>query len=512
MKQEQFDKLDKKVYIRYSIDDECFEECIEARKLLCTARFDFYGILLYIDCRVKGIQDMSFARKVYLERTRAMTGDSFCENSNPDKNSFEAYVNSLDNLINDCLNNRFDPLRTFIPVDRDYIPMDGAHRVCCAAYFNKKVNILRFPEYVYQFKGYKYLQHELMPSYYSDILALEAINWHDDLYTFFLWPRGHVDLAKLDVAKGMINAKTDILYEVEYKLSYKALRNFMLQIYGHMDWLGNIDNNFSNLSMKVDEVWADNGLVHIIITRAPSCSFVTNLKAEIRAMYGIGLSSCHTTDNINETRLAINALLNKKSRYFLEMAEPTKYKSSYKLFERFRSIIELHKLPSSNFILDSSIVLSIFGAREANDLDFYSLPGTDLKAFQNETDIEEHDDTQKVFYKYPITDYINCFNNYFVFNGIKFMSLENLLQFKQARYSRNRNSKDVNDIELIKVLCQGLDRWQKWKQNFIYYIKRKWRKAYDYVYALIFWRRREILEKVGLYKPLKWIKTHIFHK
>lgn len=508
MTQKQLEKLDKNCYLKFSMDDNCIQETIEARKLLCSERFDFYAILVYIDQKVKGVKNLNYAIKLYQERTKAMTSRKVSEPGNDEKNSFDDFLLVLDNMIDDFQNGRYDVERTLVPVDKNYVPLDGAHRVSCAAYFNKEINILRFTELEYQFKGYQYLKQELLPTQYSDMMALESLKWHDDLYVFFIWPKAHKtppDILKN--AEELIRFHTDVLYETEYKLSYTAIRNLMIQIYGHMDWLGNIDNDFANVLVKVDEVWANNGKVKLVITHGKSCEHITELKAQIRNMFGIGLSSCHSTDNMRETCLALNALLNPHSRHFLERAKPTTYKNSYKLVESFKKTIKEKQLPLNNFIIDSSMVLSVYGAREAKDLDFYCLPNTDISVFEKDTNIEEHDDTQRSFYEYPIEDYINNPENYFVFNEIKFMSLPNLLKFKQKRFERCKDSKDAADIALIQKYSIRMNFMKSLAVDIKYDILRRKRACYDYVYALIFWRRREILEKIGLYKPLKTLKT-----
>lgn len=507
MTQQQLDKLSRESYLKYSLNDICTQETIDARKILCTARFDFYGILVYIDQKVNGVKNLTFAKNIYRERTFAMTGNKMSENGSDEKNSFEDFIKILDSLIDDFQNDRFDKERTLIPVDKDYVPMDGAHRVACAAYFDKQINILRFPEREYQFKGFQYLKDELLPDSIADVMALESVKWHDDLFVFFLWPQAHLYPEKLKLAQDIIYDNTDVMYDIEYRFSHSAIKNLMIQIYGHMDWLGNIDNEFANVLTKVDEVWANNGRIQLVITKGKSCEYITKLKAQIREMFGIGLSSCHSTDNIHDTRLALNILLNPNSRHFLERAKPTTFKRSFKLIDRFKKIVKDNDLCLNNFIIDSSMVLAIYGAREARDLDFYCLQNTNVNPFRSELDIEEHDNSQKQYHEYPFKDYIINPDHYFVFNEIKFMSLTNLLKFKQTRYLNTKEPKDASDIALIKEYCSHLTGFRQWIIKHRYNYLRKQRVCYNYVYALIFWRRREILEKVGLYKPLKAIKT-----
>ena len=505
----QLNKLDTNSYLKFSLEEEVEHDYIDARKLLCTARFDFYGILIYIDHKVKGLKDLSFAKSVYFERTQAMTGFRFKENGNSKKSSFDVFLVALDKLIDAFLHDEFEEDRTYIPVDKNLVPLDGAHRVACAAYFGRKLHILRFLKREYQFSGFQYLKKQLLPPSVADTMAMEATKWHDDLFVFFLWPQAHLNQQKLETAMERIRNSTDELYETNYYLSSHGLWNLMLQIYGHMDWIGNVDNGYSNLITKVDEVWAKNGLVHLMIVRANSCDFVMKIKTELRDFFEIGLSSIHSTDNIEETRLALSALLNPKSRHFLEHAYPTTYKEALRLCNEFRLSIKNQGLKPDDFVIDSSMVLAIYGAREANDLDYYCLPGTDISILQTIQGVEEHDKTQQSFYQLPVKDYILNTNNYFCFNGLKFISLQQLMLFKRTRYAAIRDEKDAIDIKLISNLLSNRDRWIQWIINQRYTLLRKYRIFYNGMYALIFWRRKEILQKVGLYKPLKTIKTFL---
>lgn len=511
MTQEQFEKLNKSCYLKYSIDETCHQETISARNLLCSARFDFYAILIYIDHKVRGVSDLSWAKKIYKERTMAMTGNKLSEPGNENKNNFDDFINVLDKLIYDFQTGNYDYNRTLIPVDKDYIPLDGAHRIACAAYFNEKIKVLCFPNREYLFKGFNYLKKELLPISIADYMAIESTRWHEDLYVFFLWPQAHKYTEKLKKAQEIIYASVDVMYDVEYKFTYEAIRNIMLQIYGHMDWLGNIDNNFVNVYKKVDEVWASNGKVQLIITKGKSCEYITKIKTEIREMFGIGLASCHSTDNIRETRLAINAILNPQSRHFLERATPTKFKEAYKLLERFKNILKGNELDFNDFIIDSSMVLALYGARNANDLDFYSISNKDISIIKNEKDIEEHDKSQELYYEFPIKDYIISPEHHFYYNELKIISLHDLLKFKQNRYSKTKDAKDIRDIGLIKNYYKDINTFLSQITSFKYNYLRLQRSCYNYIYALIFWRRREILEKIGLYKPLKALKS-LFYK
>ena len=505
MTQEQFNKLDK-CYFNYSLNDRCVEEVADARILLGTHRFDLYAILFYIDQKVKGVSDLNYAREIYKERTRAMTGFKLSEIGNSNKTSFENFIKVLDQLISDFQNGKYDFEKTLIPIDKKGEPIDGAHRISCAAYFNKKVKVLRFLDQEITPYDYRYLKHELMPSCVGDIMALEALKWHNDIYALFLWPKAIKKQDKLQEALKLIRCQTDVLYQVEYKLSFEAIINLMIQLYGHMDWVGTIDDGFANITGKADEVWDGNGKVQIVLTRANNCSKILSIKSQIRELFGIGLSSIHSTDNMRETIMAMNALLNPNSRHHLFNADVKRYKESYKLMTSFKEILITNNFDLDEFIIDSSIVLSIYGLRAARDLDYYCLHNKQDRQYPCGTDIEEHDSSQKKFYSLPVRDLILNPNNYFVYNELKFVTLNNLLQFKQNRY---RLYHDIKDIEDIKLIQNTLREDNKLRKNFTRVCLMLKRKKRIYKHS-IFVNLINVSKKLHVYEPLRVLKKRIY--
>ena len=507
---EQYNKLDK-CHFNFLLDQHCQEEVIDAHHLLGPARFDLYAILLYIDQYVHGVQDISYAKSVYKERTCAITGFSFSEDGNPQKNSFEEYLKSLNSLIDAFQQDEYDESKKLIPVDKKYELIDGAHRVSCAAYFGKKIRVLKFMDVDLIPMDAPTLMNNLLPVWAADAMALEASRWHKDLFMLFLWPKSFIDLDVHNEARDLIHSKLEVMYEKETEMSYQAIRNLMLQIYGHMDWVGTVDNNFISTYAKADEVWEPQGKCRFILAQGPSTEYVLSLKGEIRSLFNIGLASIHSTDNQRETLIATNAVFNPHSFHFLKIAQPTKYKNSYKLFEKFKNLIESKGLDKNEFVIDSSMVLSICGVREADDLDYYvssKLSGVASVLNGNEK-IEEHDEHQKQFYSCPVDDLIYDVSNYFVYNEIKFVSLERLLEFKKKRYSLYHDAKDSSDIKLISLLLSGKKRkLQKLVLACSVYIRRKHRR-FTSSFCIF---RNKILKSIGLYDKLKQIRDFILKK
>ena len=503
MTKDQFDKLDK-CYFDFDINSNCEEETIDARKLICPQRFDLYANLLYIDHKMKGVKD-EYALSVYKERTRTITGFKMSEAQNARKNSFEDFLAVFDALIDDTRNGKYDAERTLIPVDKNYVLMDGAHRISCAAYFGKEVKVLRFVDYEIPHMSSDFLRKNIIPEATLDAMALESCRWHDNLFMLIFWPKSFLQPEVLDSAFRYVCEKSVVVYQKECNMSYSAIRNLMIQMYGHMDWVGSIENDFAATYTKADEVWDGNGKCSFILIQAPFCGYVLKMKSEIREMFGVGLASIHTTDNIRETKIVANAIYNPNSMFFLHHAKPTTYKKSYRMMEKYKETLIDNHCDLEKYIVDTSMVLSILGLREASDLDYYTIEGIHQDFFKI-PNIEEHDDSQKDYYPINIVDLIESPCNYFVFNELKFVNLDRLLDFKNRRYEANHDIKDKHDMMLIRHLKDKSKMgWQMKYNDFIIVCRRRIRMIHRSYRQM----RKDILVSLHLYEPLRLLKRRL---
>mgnify|MGYP000264248737 CR=1 FL=1 len=89
------------------------------------------------------------------------------------------------------------------------------------------------------------------------------------------------------------------------------------------------------------------------------------------------------------------------------------------------------------------MVLAVYGIREANDLDYYNLNDDINLDYMN---IEEHDE-HLAYHNIGKVDLIVNPANYFVYYGVKFISLNRLALFKKNRGEK----KDINDLQLINT-------------------------------------------------------------
>lgn len=503
MNEETFQKLDK-CHMPFSMADKCVVEYIDARKLISSRRFDFFTILYYIDQKVKGVKDLSFAIDLYIERTKWITGGTLIEEGYESKAGKERWLKDLDGLISCFQTKSFDIEKKLIPVDKNYDPIDGAHRVCCAAYFGQKLKVARFVDKEINPMDYRRMRHDFVPEFVLDYSALYSCSWFNDLYVLFLWPKCTQKNKYIKKAVSLINDEVDVVYELALKLSYKAIRNLMIQLYGHMDWIGSIDDDFQGVYKKADEVWDNGGNIKVFLVRSDSCAHILDLKSKVRDLFQIGLSSVHSTDNMRETLIAANSLFNHNSRLFLELASPTRYKSAYKLLESFKNSLLESGACLGDYIVDTSMILAICGIRDARDLDYYTLDRKNKNIGFLSDKIEEHGKDQVLFYDTDIKDLILSPENHFVFNELKFVSLNKLLLFKKKRWEINHEGKDKDDIRLIEAtLSKGSNRWMYFRTQISVSFRKRKRKIQNAVLKCI----KKVARTTGTYNCLKQLKS-----
>jgi hypothetical protein len=501
-----FNLLDK-CHINFdkNLEYEIFD--VNAQELLLPERFDLFAILLYIDHKVKGIRDLSFAKEIYKNRTHIMTGFTNSEIGNPYKNNFDDFISTLDNLIETFRISDFDPQKSLIPIDRNNVLLDGAHRVSCAAYFNKKVRVVKFSTLNAPLDTASFFEKQALHTQYLDAMALEYCRWRKNTYMAFIWPKSFSMPNEKKEADELINRSCTVIYRKKMRLTYTAIRNLMLQIYGHMSWIGTIDNHFSTTYAKADEVWDNNGYVEFVLLESDEYKKVFDLKQQVRAIYKIDLASIHTTDNYRETWQAANLIYNLNSLHHLETGQPDKFAHSFKLIEKYKNLLCQLNCNFDNYILDSSIVMAIYGIREAGDLDYLTIdPSSDLIAIRlKNKELIDCNNNLLDFHVIPLADLIYNPRNYFVFNELKFMSLDRILVFKQAKNEK----KDKNDVKLI-VAYRDLNNHKF--QFFMLRLKNNFRRRKIIyrrnliMYILIF------LQKIYLYKFIRKIYRTIKSK
>jgi hypothetical protein len=380
----------------------------------------------------------NFSEALYAAHLKCFTLGSFKEPGNPLKDSLRSYVQEFEATHQSLLTNGFDSAQSLIPLGKGGTILNGAHRVTSALVCDKSVSAVALPiaDPMYD---YRFFLGRGMSQAEVEIAVSKFIELQSNCFVACVWPRAEGKRAELD------SLFSRVVYKKSLKLSYTGAHNFLAEVYAGETWLGSQENRFAGAKGKLVECFASEGELRAYAFQADSLEDVVKLKDEIRELFGVGKHSVHITDTHEEAVRISRLLFNENSLHFLEFGDPYAFKDTFNKIESFGSFLDKAGIKRSDAMLDSSIVLSLYGLREARDLDFLSIQ--DLG--QTPEDLDPHDSELKYHGKKKV-DLLFDNSCFFYYRNIKFVSLPQLAEMKRSR----REEKDVRDLQLMAPLLQ----------------------------------------------------------
>lgn len=329
---------------------------MDAKELLCPERLDLAAKIAYIEAREKG-GDMSFARELYRKHIEAFSEGNYTEPGDENKTSLERFFSAFDELIDNYKENGFDSDKSLVPIGRDNIILDGAHRTACAIYFGGKISVISFPQFEVNF-DYLYFRGRRLSEEMLEYMAVIYSRYASKpLYLACLWPISSV--AKRSQAIEIIAAQHGIVYDTSIMLNKNGLRNFMMQIYQHQDWIGTPDNHFAGVMGKVDACFAPNTSTETILFEDGALEDVLQMKDCIRDIFMLDKHAVHISDSNEETKLMASLLFSSNSRHALNFGKPDTFP------QRFR---EFKEKKETGEILGTAATLAYYGIADVGDV------------------------------------------------------------------------------------------------------------------------------------------------
>lgn len=302
-------------------------EEICGRALLCPERLDLTAKIAYIEAREKGA-DMGFARELYRKHIEAFSEGNYTEPGDENKNTLDKFFSVFDDLIDDFKIGGFDPEKSLIPIGRNNIILDGAHRTACAIYFDKTVTVIRFSQFAVNF-NYSYFRERRLSEEMLQYMAAKYCEYAQrNLYFACLWPIAAVE--KRPKAIEEIAGQGAIVLDSTVKLQKNGLRNFMLQIYQHQNWIGTPENHFSGVMGKVEACFAPVKTTQAILFEDGTLESVLAMKDRIRNIFRLDKHAIHISDSNEETRLMTQLLFNENSVHALNYGKPDFFPEMYR--------------------------------------------------------------------------------------------------------------------------------------------------------------------------------------
>ncbi|MDD6633820.1 MAG: hypothetical protein PUE69_00430 [Ruminococcus sp.] len=427
---------------------------VDPRILLTPERIDLSAKIAYIRA-VDTNMDLEFAREFYLKHIEAFSDGYFNEPGDDNKTSIDDFFREFDALIKSIKEVGFDNSKSLIPVGKDNIILDGAHRTACAIYFKKNVEIIKFEDFEFNF-NYEYFRRKMLTDELLGYMAIDYARYSNaKLYCACIWPASPVE--KRQQVLDFINSNGKIVYETDVQLDYEGLRNLMVQIYGHQNWIGTTKDNFIGVNGKVDPCYVPGVPCKIVLFEGGELDEVLKMKDDIREIFNIGKHALHISDTLEETRLMTNLLFSNSSVLALNYGRITREEELY---------LKLKTMNKSGGLLPYEYTLAFFGIRK-------------LTANISETNFATEN-----------------FREYFVYDGLRLMALDVVkiyLDEKNIVLSGEENEKMSQLLNTVKN--QDKIRKQEYKK-----VMRTWKKEKRIL------KLKQILvkvaEKLGIYNFL----------
>lgn len=449
--------------------------------LLTWNRLDLAFKLFYLKYKEKV---PNLALDIYTHDIRSQTLGSFEEYGSNEKASFDKYLKEFRDIFEDIKSNGFDENKTLIPLSNQGTIINGAHRIASAIYLDKSVSCIK-TELDIMTCDYKYFYERKVPENILDIVTQTFIEYAEDAYIAFLWP------SENHSKKEVLNKFGNIVYHKKISLTPQGGLNLLIELYKHMDWVGDSNSGFKGVKQKLIECFPSFEAFDIIVFQSDSIDKVRAIKEEVRQIYNIGFSSIHITDTKEEAVRISKLILNDNGVHFLNYANPYKYKQSKGKIEKFKNLLKNKNM--NNVLLDSSIILSLYGLREARDIDFFINDNQKLNEISG--DFEPHDKELK----YHDEEKNNLIYNpkyHFWYKGLKYVSFAQLYKMKE-----NRNEKkDKNDCAMMESLIEDNRHKQliaKMKQSYLYFKIKSSKNIRDFIFR--------ILKTLKLYEIVRYI-------
>lgn len=436
--------------------------------------------IFYLNNKDKNHQ---LAHKVYYERVRSATFDTFEEPGNVDKNSYEAYCEEFDNIFESISKQGFDKNRSIIPLAKNGSIINGSHRLASSIVSNKKVYSLKLDQ-DFIVDDYKVLLQRNIPINIVELAVCEFIKYSKNVYLAFLWPSSNKHL------DSTIKKFNNVLYRKELELSTNGAFNLLTELYKHMDWSGNERNSYRGVNQKLVECFPSFEKFTVLAFQANSIEDVRKIKDEVRDICKIGYSSIHITDNQEEAIRISQLLFNSNGLHFLNYAKPYSYISIHNKIQEFKELLSNQtEYGLEDFVIDGSSTLSLYGLRESDDLDFLYSNSDNLQLNQ----FHSHDECL-TYHNESKEDLIYNPDFYFSYLGLKFSSFKQTYKFKKER----NEEKDQTDCAMMDAYLENnkLKLFLFRTKQILFYKKiifeRKTRETLFYV-----------LQKVGLYNIIR---------
>jgi hypothetical protein len=412
-------------------------------ELLTPYRFDLIIKYLYANSIIKDYKTDYF-KNLYKEHLRIWNG--FKEYDNPNKNTFESFDNIFKSIINSLKTSGFDPNVSLVPIlDNKYI-VNGSHRVGASLALGKNVicrpstNITDGQKDCSWLNCFKPmgLSEEI-----SDLVSIEYAKLKPNTYVITLFPSTKNNF---QTPLKILNKHGKVVYFKSIQLKKNGPLNLMRELYDGESWAGDHKTNYAGFRHKESLCFTSENPTYVFLVEFDNYEDSVNAKKEIRDVFNIGNHSIHINDTHDQTVRLCKIVFNNNSINHLNNSKVEYYPKFERLLDKFKKLVEKNNLDLDDYCITASSVLSAYGLREGDDLDYIHLDNIILN--DDENLIHSHNQYGINLYEPNYEEIILNPNYHFFYKGVKFVSPEII---KNIKIKRNE-PKDIVDVGLIDMV------------------------------------------------------------
>lgn len=433
---------------------------------LHSSRIDVFAKLTYLKN-----PNIEYYEHLYKQTIFCSTGGTFSEFDNPNKDSFKKFKETFLEINNAIKEGYFDWEKSPIILDSNEMLVNGSHRLASAIY-NKKDAYFQVCKDKAQVQDIIFFEKNGLGANYMQSIKEELIFLKKKYKLGIIWG------LTLNNRLKIIDQIPNIILQKSLSLTENGKLNLIKLVYQNEPWIKD-NHQQSGIYYKALECFKSlNEFTYFVFEDIKDEA--NDLKKYIRSKIGLGKHSMHICDDHDDSIRLFKMFNNNNSFHLINMAENIFWNDiDLKLQDLFYDLKKAGEVPQS-FLIDGTMIMGLYGLREANDLDLISFNAKFDKYVRTNNENYHSDKNSELIFN-P--------ENYVNYNKFKFISLTKLAEFKSNRCE----SKDQNDILLIKTLL----KLRKRKLQLHQLVKRNW---YKYKSDLI-----KLLTKLGIYKTLRKI-------
>ena len=405
-------------------------------KNLSSSRFDLGAKLLYGRTYLSGTQQ-GWPFEVYKEHIRVF--NNFVETDKL-KIGIKQFVSVFESLISSMWDEGFNS-DFAIPVSQNDIIEDGAHRLSAAILTSKAVTVKSVSKDPCNY-NYQYFRDRGLQENYLDAMALEFIRWKSSLRLLIFYPS--VTVPGEFEEKDFLEKEVDVFYCKEIYAKATDGKHFIQEIYREEPWVGGHKDGFKGARRKAKGCFSKDGVLRVYLIEPNQNTDLVSLKEKLRANYNLGKHSVHSTDTYDETKYLGNILFNNNTLELIRLNQVYLSKWNRVLFDELNDLIALEGIDSEHLFVHGSFLLSLLEIREARDIDL--VVSTHREYQISSPNLGTHNQELKNL-KFDVNDSLYNPNNFFWYKGVKVVTPNELIRYKERR---NEYKDKVDVVNLRK--------------------------------------------------------------